>query len=73
MFIHALTVPIDLFDGLTPLPRWLTDGSDEQAAWALQALLGLADTATEVGWRGDMRHLPSAGCLPTTPQVVPIS
>lgn len=71
MFVYALTTPIDMFDGLTPLPRWISDGDDHQAAWALRALLALADAAEHVGWRGDMRHLPSAGALPTPGQVTP--
>jgi hypothetical protein len=65
-----LTTPIDLFDGLSPLSRWIADG-DWQAAWALRAVLALTDAAEHVGWRGDMRHLPSAGALPTPGHVTP--
>lgn len=71
MFIYALTTPIDAFDGLTPLPRWLADGDDHQAAWALSAVLALADAAEHVGWRGDMRHLPAAGAMPTPGHATP--
>jgi hypothetical protein len=71
MFIYRLTEPIDIFDGLTPLPDWLTGVSPHATQWALQAVLALADAASEVGWRGDMRHLPSAGALPTSPTATP--
>jgi hypothetical protein len=53
VFVYALAQPIDLFDGLIPLPRW-----------ALRAILALVDAAPDVRWRGDMRHLPSVGAFP---------
>jgi hypothetical protein len=28
MFVYALTQPIDCFDGLIPLPRWITEDPD---------------------------------------------
>jgi hypothetical protein len=71
MFVHHLTEPVDVFDGLTPLPHWLRHASDYEARWALQAVLALADAASEVGWRGDMRHLPSVGVLLTPPDTTP--
>jgi hypothetical protein len=71
MFIYRLTEPIDEFDGLTPLPAWPQDASPHAIRWVLQAVLALADAAPEVGWRGDMRHLPSVGGLPTTPAATP--
>jgi hypothetical protein len=71
MFVHRLTQPVDVFDGLTPLPDWLRHASDHEARWALQAVLALADAASEVGWRGDMRHLPSVGVLLTPPDTTP--
>lgn len=68
MHVYRLTEPIDDFDGLVPLHQWL--GADaERVAWALQAVLALAATARLVGWRGDMRHLPHVGHLPTRPFV----
>jgi hypothetical protein len=72
MFIYRLTEPIDLFDGLTPLNRWLA-GSDDptRTSWAIAAVLALRDAADHVGWRGDMRHLPMIGALPTTPGTTP--
>ena len=71
MFVYALTTPIDFFDGIAPLPQWIANTHDAQAAWALRAVLALADAAEQVGWDGDMRHLPSVGCLPTPPDVTP--
>jgi hypothetical protein len=71
MFVHRLTEPVDVFDGLTPLPDWLRNASDHEARWALQAVLALADAASDVGWRGDMRHLPSVGVLLTPPDTTP--
>jgi hypothetical protein len=65
MFVYALTQPIDFFDGLVPLPRWIADDPHDNTAWALRATLALADAAAEVRWRGDLRHLPSVGALPT--------
>jgi hypothetical protein len=72
MFVYRLAEPIDEFDGLTPLPDWLTGaGSAHATRWALQAVLALADAASAIGWRGDMRHLPSVGVIPTPPGVTP--
>lgn len=71
MFVHRLTTPIDDFDGLTPLHHWLTHASAGRTVWAMTALLALADTADKVGWRGDMRHLPMVGVLPTSYQTTP--
>lgn len=71
MFVYRLTEPIDEFDGLTPLPDWLAGASQHATRWALQAILALTDAADAVGWRGDMRHLPSVGALPTTPATTP--
>ena len=68
MHVYRLSEPIDDFDGLTPLNEWL-DGDAERLAWALQAVLALAQAAPAVGWRGDMRHLPLVGHLPTSPFV----
>ena len=66
MHVYRLSEPIDDFDGLTPLNEWL-DGDAERLAWALRAVLALAQAAPTVGWRGDMRHLPLIGHLPTSP------
>ena len=71
MFVYALTEPIDLFDGLISLPQWITEGERDRAAWALRAILALADTADVIRWDGDMRHLPSIGALPVPPEAVP--
>jgi hypothetical protein len=72
MFIYRLTEPIDAFDGLTPLPDWLTGTNSTRATqWALQAVLALADAGPAIGWRGDMRHLPSVGVVPTPPDATP--
>jgi hypothetical protein len=60
--IYRLNEPIDDFDGLTPLNEWL--GSDAgRLAWALLAILALAQAAPIVGWSGDIRHLPAAGVI----------
>ena len=67
MFVYALTEPIDIFDGLTPLPEWIIADPARRTRWALQAVLALADTATQVRWNGDMRHLPSVGATLTPP------
>jgi hypothetical protein len=67
VFVHRLAEPIDEFDGLTPLPEWLRDATPHAACWAMQALLALADAGPHIGWRGDMRHLPAVGALPTPP------
>jgi hypothetical protein len=64
MLIYALTQPIDFFDGLIPLPRWITEDPDNNTAWALRATLALADAQAQAGWTGGMRHLPSIGALP---------
>ncbi|MDG4773520.1 hypothetical protein [Solwaraspora sp. WMMD792] len=58
MFIYRLTEPIDVFDGLTPLPDWLNGASPHATQWALQAVLALADAAPDIGWHG--RHAPPA-------------
>ena len=68
MHVYRLSEPIDDFDGLTPLNEWL-DGDGERLAWALRAVLALAEAAPVVGWNGDMRHLPLVGHLPTSPFV----
>ncbi len=59
MIVYRLVTPIDEFDDLTTLPEWLRHATPEATAWSLQAVLALADAADYVGWRGDMRHLPS--------------
>ncbi len=64
MFVYALAQPIDFFDGLIPLPRWIAEDPDSNTAWALRATLALADARAEVGWAGGMRHLPSIGAIP---------
>ena len=71
MFVYALTEPIDTFDGLTPLPEWIIADPARRTRWALQAVLALADTATQVRWNGDMRHLPSVGATLTPPATSP--
>jgi hypothetical protein len=71
MLVYRLTEPIDDFDGLTPLHRWLADDAPQRTAWVLAAVLALADATRSVGWRGDMRHLPMVGVLPTSPQTTP--
>jgi hypothetical protein len=48
-----LPEPFDTFDGLTPLHEWLAGQHPSHTAWALQAVLALADTAREVAWNGD--------------------
>jgi hypothetical protein len=58
MFVYALSTPIDFFGGLAALPQWIASTRDEQAAWALRAVIALVDAADQVGWDGDMRHLP---------------
>ena len=68
LHVYRLSEPIDDFDGLTPLNEWL-DGDAERLAWALRAVLALAEAAPTVGWKGDMRHLPLVGYLPTSPFV----
>jgi hypothetical protein len=71
VFVYRLAEPIDEFDGLTPLPEWRRRASAAGGRWALQAVLALADASCEIGWRGDMRHLPSVGVVPTPPEVRP--
>jgi hypothetical protein len=71
VFVYRLPEPIDSFDGLTPLAHWLAGAGPGRTSWALGAVLALADTAAGVGWRGDMRHLPLVGALPTRPQATP--
>ena len=68
MHVYRLSEPIDDFDGLTPLNEWL-DGDADRLAWALRAVLALTEAALTVGWKGDMRHLPMVGHLPTSPFV----
>ena len=68
MHVCRLSEPIDDFDGLVALNEWL-GGDAERLAWALQAVLALAGAASAVGWRGDMRHLPMIGHLPSRPFV----
>ncbi len=64
MFVYALAQPIDFFDGLIPLPRWIAEDPDSNTAWALRATLALADARAQAGWTGSMRHLPSIGAVP---------
>jgi hypothetical protein len=71
MFVHRLAMPIDDFDGLTPLNQWLADASPGRTVWAMTAILALADASSDVGWRGDMRHLPMVGVLSTRHQATP--
>jgi hypothetical protein len=71
MFVYALTEPIDLFDGLTPLPEWIAQEPTPRTRWALQAILALNDAATTVRWSGDMRHLPSVGVALNPPGTNP--
>jgi hypothetical protein len=68
MFVYRVE-PIDLFDDLTPLHRYLADGGSSATRWALTAVLALADSG--VGWEGDMRHLPHVGHLPCPPGTSP--
>ena len=60
----------DRVNDLTALPDWLYDASDQAVAWHLRALLALVDAAARVGWRGDMRHLPSVGLSGPGPYLV---
>jgi hypothetical protein len=48
LHVYRLSEPIDDFDGLTPLNEWL-DSDAERLAWALQAVLALAEAAPTVG------------------------
>jgi hypothetical protein len=69
--VHGTAASIDQFDGLTSLPDWLRNASHQDVRWALQAILVLADAAPHVGWRGDMRHLPSVGVMLNPPDTTP--
>lgn len=71
MFVYALIEPIDDFDALTPLPEWIAADPDQRTHWTLRAVLALADTATQVRWDGDMRHLPSVGAVLAPPETSP--
>jgi hypothetical protein len=71
MLVYALTEPVDIFDGLTPLPQWIAENPVLHTRWALQAVLALADVAGQVRWSGDMRHLPSVGVTLTPPGTSP--
>jgi hypothetical protein len=71
MFVYRLDEPIDIFDGLVPLDRWLADTTPDRTHWVLTAVLALADAADDITWNGDMRHLPLVGALPTRPQTSP--
>lgn len=71
MFTYRLSEPIDLFDGLIPMNRWLKTATPADTAWVITAILALADAADTVGWDGDMRHLPFVGALPTRPASTP--
>lgn len=71
MFVYELAEPLDFFDALTPLPAWIAADPRERTRWALQALLALADAATQIRWDGDMRHLPSVGAVLAPPESVP--
>jgi len=71
MFVYALTEPIDLFDGLTPLPEWIAEEPTPRTRWALQAILALNDAAAAFRWSGDMRHLPSVGIALNPPGTNP--
>ncbi|MCX5070771.1 hypothetical protein OOJ91_33545 [Micromonospora lupini] len=64
MHVYALNSPMDFFDGLIPLPAWLSDGEAAagRARWAVGAILALADA--KVDWDGDMRHEPYVGAVP---------
>ena len=65
LHVYRLSEPIDDFDGLTPLNEWL-DGDAERLAWALRAVLALAQAAPTVGWRG--RHAAPADRRPPPDQ-----
>ena len=49
MFVYALAQPIDFFDGLIPLPRWIAEDHGSSTAWALRTALALADARAEAG------------------------
>jgi hypothetical protein len=42
-----------------------------ETAWAITAVLALADASHDVACDGNMRHLPLVGALPTRPQTTP--
>jgi hypothetical protein len=71
VFVYALTQPVDDFDALTPLPDWISADPAARTSWALQAILALADVATQVRWDGGMRHLPSVGAVLAPPDSIP--
>jgi hypothetical protein len=62
VIVYRLTVPIDEFDDFVPVTDWIRDGSPQETAWILTAVLALQDAG--LGWDGEMRHLPSVG-VPT--------
>jgi hypothetical protein len=59
VIVYRVVEPVDEFGDLLTLPEYLAGGAAESTRWAIRALLELADTADELDWRGDMRHLPS--------------
>ncbi|WP_194894618.1 hypothetical protein [Catenulispora pinisilvae] len=63
MFVYHLVDPLDDFGGLTALPDWLRNATPDNTAWVLQAVLALQTAAKEIGWEGEMRHLPWVGIL----------
>lgn len=72
MFIYLPSTPIDHFNGLTPLREWSACGHPPaRTAWALRALFGLAGAGRDIGWDGDMRHLPMVSARPAPPPVIP--
>ena len=71
MFVYELAEPLDDFDALTPLSDWIAADPVERTRWALQAVLALADAATQIRWEGEMRHLPSVGAVLIPPEAVP--
>jgi hypothetical protein len=66
-----LTEPIDLFDGLSPLPELIPPEPTPRTRWALQAILALKDAAAAVRWSGEMGHLPSVGVALNPPGTNP--
>ena len=68
MHVYRLSEPIYDFDGLTPLNEWL-DGDAERLAWALRAVLALAQAAPTVGGQATCGTGPLIGHLPTSPFV----
>lgn len=60
-YVHT-TGPIDVFDGMTPLSRWIAADPDaDRAMWAMRALFALEDSGR---WEGDLREGPYIGVLP---------